>query len=203
MATIKSVADTFQEFSDWLCKERPSQVQLVGRLANGFEGWLKVEFLGWLVNQRGMTPGVDAGLEYKASLDQRASDVDRDETCCDLWVCGPTESDVHYVELKTPFCNPNAGKLFRSAGIDLLNVSRLHRVYERASTGSVIVFGVGFDDETWAKGRELLRDAAKLDAYFQFSSTGKLSPHIRWDVWTHTYREPWHIITRPTGKGRG
>ncbi|MFI5297582.1 MAG: hypothetical protein ACHREM_05740 [Polyangiales bacterium] len=157
---------------------------------NGFEGWLKLEFLMWLSDRRSVAvggPGADVGLEYKARLDGR-SDSDGDEwKQCDMWIRAP-DGLFHYIEFKTPFANGNAGKMLRGAGADYWYMRRLRAGYEQAATGSAIVLGVGFDEKRWTTAREHVRGAAGIEPNSPPNRTGLLGKAIRYDVWTYEYR---------------
>ncbi len=186
MAPVPTIADAFDEFTRCLTAARPNRIDLIGDLDNGFEGWLKLEFFAWLVEHYQCVPGVDVGLEYKVRLDQRRA-VDKIVKCCDLWVRGPTPERVHYVELKAPFANTNAGKVLTSAADDFWYMGRLRARFEAAATGNIIVLGVGFDERSWRRGRESIRARAQLCQEYEVTRSGELSSRVRWDVWTHDY----------------
>ncbi|MFT3775152.1 MAG: hypothetical protein QM820_58135 [Minicystis sp.] len=198
MVGVDSVAIEFQRFAAWLTEERPHEIERIERLANGFEGWIKLEFFFWLTSHRSPpltcaassgAEEVDVGLEYALLLDQRFKD-NRTTKQCDIWVrssAGP--SLFHYVELKAPFLNGNAGKILDSAGNDFWYMSRIRRSYEQAASGNAVVLGVGFDAASWARALDRLRAQAGVPDDLNFAGQGTLgrAERISWCVLTKTY----------------
>lgn len=201
MAGIVDVGEEFRAFCTWLGGERAGTVEALGKLANGFEGWLKIEWLMWLHTQRGLRLGPDpvdpyaeVGAEYPAKLDQRHGGMDKETKRVDLWIKDAgSPPRYHYVEIKAPFENQNADKLLDGAGDDLWYVTRLRKKYEQCASGSLVVLGVGFDDENWERAliRMLARAANKRTnadgmplPNGNMTAHGMLGDRIRWCVWT-------------------
>lgn len=189
MPAVDQVATAFAEFARWLADNRTLAVATIAIVPNGFEGWLKFEFLMWLREHQhlaieGLTG--DAGLEYKVSLDPASDDTGDVWKQCDLWVRA-TRGGFHYVELKAPFANKNSGKMLASAGYDFWYMSRLRATEEEAASGSAIVVGVGFDDDRWEASRARVRRAAGISSRVKPVRTGTIGDGIRFDVWTKTY----------------
>lgn len=184
MMHVVNVSSEFGEFCTWLAKNREGAVETIGRLANGFEGWLKVEFLMWLTS-KGFVLDEDVGIEYKVKLDPTV-DVGEDQwKQCDLWIRADRDR-YHYIELKAPFANRNSGKMMRAAGYDLWYMSRLRAREERVATGNAIVVGVGFSDENWDRARARVRESAGIESTVH-PTAGQLLKVIRYDVWTKEY----------------
>ena len=193
MPGIASVAEAFEEFVDERLA-RPEQVARVKRIAeagHGFEGWLKFEFYVWLIEKHQLAPGPkrDVGMEYSAAIDHRRFKGDIVSKRCDLWVrdADSKREGFHYIELKAPFFEWNRGKVLDSAGKDFGFMSKLCAGWERAVTGSAIVFGVGFNDEKWVEAREIIRRSAGVEAGEPPTGEGVIDQAIRWDVWTTSY----------------
>lgn len=156
MTGIHNVATAFREFMQSWEHERNYLPSSVSALANGFEGWLKFEFYFWLIRARGLRGPHegwqgDVGVEYKVALDQRWAQMDIVTKQCDLWIRDHDEQRFHYIELKAPFANANQGKMFESAARDYWYMTRLKAQAEKVATGSVIIFGVNFDQARWER----------------------------------------------------
>ncbi|MGE8501563.1 MAG: hypothetical protein ACN6P1_04935 [Pseudomonas sp.] len=149
MPGITHVADTFQAFLNDLQDRRTPALNQLSRLRNGFEGWFKIELYLWLAERYGLQPQTDVGVEYKVWLDQRRGQMDRETKQCDLWAHDAESNGYHYIELKVPFANNNRGKMLLSASDDFWYMSRLLAADQSAASGSVILIGVGFDEQTW------------------------------------------------------
>jgi len=197
MVGVDNIADEFRMFAGWLTTDRPRELERIEQLANGFEGWIKLEFFFWLTSYRSpllnarAAAGIDAdvGLEYTLRLDKRFRDIAPTKQC-DLWVrssAGP--SLFHYVELKAPFLNQNTGKVLDSAANDFWHMSRIRRSYEQAASGNAVVLGVGFDTANWERGLDRVRAQACLPEDAQMAGEGVLGRAglIRWCVLSKTY----------------
>lgn len=199
MVGIKSVAQEFRDFTDWLCKNRADTMVRLQNLPNGFEGWMKIEFFMWLTSYRKpnltaespFTPcnDADVGLEYKVKLDSRFSDVERGSVKqCDLWIGSERPNLFHYVELKAPFANSNKGKMLKAAGDDFWYMSRIRKTHEHAASGNAIVFGVRFDPGAWD---EALRTISFLGGIPDEAEMHKGEmpefEKFRWCIFTKTY----------------
>jgi hypothetical protein len=182
MSPVKSIADAFKEFATSLERDRADVVKAIGLFKNGFEGWLKLEFLMWLSKTNDLEIGTDVGIEYRVKLDPAGYEVWKQ---CDLWVRA-SEATYHYVELKAPFANGNSGKMLMSAGYDFWYMSRLRHTEEQVNTGNAIVVGVRFDDDAWERARSTVRAAAGL-SNLEEPVPGRIGTNIRYDVWTKTY----------------
>lgn len=168
--------------------ERSGAVDRIADLENGFEGWIKLEFLFWLRSHRTPAlPAGSAGLEYKLALDQRHREMDRATKRCDVWVRSTSPNLFHYVELKAPFFNGNAGKVLDSAAADFWYMARIRATYEQAASGNAIVLGVRFSDDGWRQGVERLRRVTGLPDEMALAGSGVLGGSIRWCVLTRTY----------------
>lgn len=180
---LESVGDAFSRFAAELQCKREPVIARIAQLTNGFEGWLKIEFLLWLVEQ-GLELNKGVGVEHRAKIDAQHAEMGRQEKLCDLWLASTSLDRYHYVELKAPFANRNQGKVLRSAGHDLWYVSRLEATYEKAATGNAIVVGVGFDEPAWRQAEAQVTVAAACGAP---GHSGELCPSVWWSVWTHRY----------------
>jgi hypothetical protein len=186
LAGVASVAEAFEEFARWLNKEHSEKALQLTEIANGFEGWLKIEFLLWLARREGCGcrlggPDPDVGVEYKLAA---GGEAERKQ--CDLWVRSSRADRFHYVEFKAPFANKNAPKMLRWAGTDLWYMANIHAAAEQAASGSTIIVGVGFNAAQWEVGRECVRTIAKRPG-LEPAAAGTIAKAIRWDVWTVTY----------------
>lgn len=197
MQGVRTIIEEFAAFAAWLAEERPEHLERIAALANGFEGWMKLEFFFWLTTYRSprlmhevaSREGPDVGVEYKISLDPRFPDTPPTKQC-DIWIRSSTNFNLfHYVELKAPFLNKNATKLLNSAAHDFVCMSRIRHSYEQAASGNAIILGVGFDDNNWKNGLERLRaypgvpeDAALVD-----SGPIDRAGMIRWCGLTRSY----------------
>jgi hypothetical protein len=181
---VKDVVEEFEAFAGSL---EESKVAELGLLANGFEGWLKVEWYISMKKKFSLAPGREIGLEYSVALDRRRSGMDIHSKRCDLWVrsADPAET-YHYVELKAPFDNQNSTKMLDSAGYDAWYLSRMRRG-EQAATGTAIVLGVGYEDLRWAEAVERVRSAAGFATEYAVQSH-RIGPSVRWCAFTHDYR---------------
>jgi hypothetical protein len=199
MPGIFSVAHEFKSFADYLGKEFPEKVESIGETDNGVEGWLKIEFFLWLTNYRKekLLPrddeDRDVGLEYDVLLDQRQRHpVKRETKRCDLYIRDSSRaSSFHYVELKVPFANQNRGKVLASAACDFWYMKRIRRACEQPSSGNVIVFGVGFDDEAeWERCMQSLQkesDSVNEAVLAEGPSVLGSKRNLRWCVLTFAY----------------
>lgn len=199
MTGIESVAHEFRRFTEWLDKARPETLHHLERLSNGFEGWIKIEFLLWLTAYR-TTPLAlslhvedgegDVGAEYNLVLDKRYRGMDKQRPTkrCDLWIRDAHTPSFHYIELKAPFANTNRGKVIDSAADDFWCMSRLRRSYENAVSGNAIVLGVRFTEDEWRKSLDQLLTRAECN-YMEPADEDVMGPqnHIRWCVFTHRY----------------
>ncbi len=186
---IDEVAVEFASFCSYLESERAIHMDALAQLGNGFEGWLKIEFVLWLA-ARGLAVAVregevhaDIGVEYKFSLDQRRKEMDREQKQCDVWIRSAKNPRLfHYLELKVPFAGVNT-KTLMGAGDDLWYVTRPRKTWEQAATGSVIVVGVGFDEPGWTGACQLVSTHAH-GAFMDPSGKGTIGGGLRWAVWT-------------------
>lgn len=182
MIGVKSVAAEVLSFFNWLLRERAPAMAQVEQLANGFEGWLKIEFLLWLTTTR--TPSLrknDAGVEYKFSLDTRDA-----RKQCDIWVRSGRRELYHYVELKVPLCNANRNKVLDSAALDYVLLTQMRTVYEQGVSANEIIVGARFDDHSWNCALERVRLAAGIAPDTCIEVGGPVEPRglIRWHVFT-------------------
>lgn len=193
MAGIDNVATAFRDFMQSWSEERAYLPSSISALANGFEGWLKFEFYFWLIRKHGLRGPHDGwmgdvGVEYKVALDQRWAEMDILTKQCDLWVRDHDEQRFHFVELKAPFANGNQGKMFESAAKDYWYMTRLKAQAEKAATGSVIIFGVNFDQVRWEHHLQRVEEYA---GFVEYSSkvTGEVPGvgGLRWAILTMHY----------------
>lgn len=184
---IKDIGSEFGAFVSTLQSDRKDALERIAACGNGFEGWLKFEFFMWLCN-RGLVPHEHVGLECKVALKPDGSTLGPRKQC-DLWVSSNVAGRYHYVELKAPFANKNSTKMLRYAGWDVWYMSQLDwaKPEVAAATGSAIVVGVGFTDRQWEIGRQLVREAAGLDADARPTAAGKVGEVLLWDAWTRRY----------------
>lgn len=193
MAHTSTVSTAFNDFADELATERPGHLAALGNVVNGFEGWLRTEFLLWLAVARGFAidqgNGLgDVGVEYLVQLDGRRTEVE--EKRCDMWLrAAPLPSRAfHYVELKVLFAATNCGKMTRLTGIDLHFMSRPRARYEEAASGNLVIMGSGFDASGWAEVRQELVERVPLATRAAGREWNDLTRGmIRWDVWTAPY----------------
>lgn len=187
MVGIESVANSFGEFMREL-DEGPRAAQLA-RLQNGFEGWLKVEFLLWLTrpDRAGLVLNDDVGVEYKFTMETEVgTDLRRKQ--CDLWIRSSNLARYHYVELKAPFANSNRGKVIDSAAFDLRCLMQMHSKHEQAASGAAVIVGSRFSEPDWAYLLARLASGAGIDlAQLQVSPAGVSQCGLRWVVWTHHF----------------
>jgi len=194
---VDSVVAEFRRFASWLNTTRPEELRRIASLANGFEGWIKLEFFFWLTSYRkprlsadvGAPGGADVGLEYKVSLNPSFNGTPKVKQC-DIWVRSKIQPSLfHYIELKAPFLNKNTGKLLDSSARDFLCMSQIRHSYEQALSGSAIILGVGFDDVNWQKGLSRVRAYPGVPEELVLADEGPLDNdgRIRWCVLTKTY----------------
>ncbi|SDB33646.1 hypothetical protein SAMN03159382_02835 [Pseudomonas sp. NFACC23-1] len=192
MPGIQNVASAFCEFMQSWEEDRKYLPSSISALANGFEGWLKFEFYFWLIQARGLRGRdrelADVGVEYKVALDQRWSLMDIAAKQCDLWIRDQDEKRFHFIELKAPFANANQGKMFESAAKDYWYMTRLKAQAEKVATGSVIIFGVNFEEARWKKHLQYVEDyAGYIDHTSKASGTVPGVAGLRWAVLTMHY----------------
>jgi hypothetical protein len=185
---IRDVAQAFQSFVADLELTNQGRSTLLETLSNGYEGWLKIEFLAWLVTQ-GLSVNESVGVEYKVALRQQHSKMDVLEKHCDLWIRAVGALPRwHYVELKTPFAGRNGEKLLQSSGYDLWYISRIARV-EQPASASVIVLGNGFDELSWKRAESSVERAFGGVAPVSQKLAGQLGK-MHWTVWTKWFGDP-------------
>ena len=194
MPGIPDVASAFHDFMQSWEEDRKYLPSSISALANGFEGWLKFEFYFWLIHARGLRGPdrelADVGVEYKVKLDQRWSLMDIVSKQCDLWIRDQDEKRFHFIELKTPFANANQGKMFESAAKDYWYMTRLKAQAEKVATGSVIIFGVNFDQARWEKHLEYVKEyAGYVEHSSKASGTVPGVEGLRWAVLTMNYSQ--------------
>lgn len=165
MVGIDNVATAFRDFIESWKDDRDYLPSSISVLANGFEGWLKFEFYFWLIRARDLRGPHDGwlgdvGVEYKVALDQRWAEMDILSKQCDLWIRDQDKKRFHFIELKAPFANANQGKMFESAAKDYWYMTRLKAQAEKVATGSVIIFGVNFDQARWERHLQWVEEYA-------------------------------------------
>lgn len=183
MRGVSSVVDEFSEFVQ--DASRGVTLGRVASLANGFEGWLKIEFLLWFLG-RGFTLNEDVGVEYKFKT-QADTGTGIFQKQCDLWVRSSDLSRFHYVEFKAPFANHNRVKMINSAAYDFRCLARMEHGYEEAASGAVIVVGNGFGDTDWGMLLDTFVTGALIDKMKVSRHDSGPSSRLRWVGWTHTY----------------
>jgi hypothetical protein len=193
MAHTSAVAKVFRDFADDLATERPGHLEALGRVVNGFEGWIRTEFVLWLAVARGFAIDQgdhrgDVGVEYTAKLDGRQTDLRTKR--CDMWLrAAPLPSRAfHYVEFKVVFAKTNRDKMLELAAGDLQFMSQLRARHEEVASGNLVVIGSAFDSINWAVARkELAERVPHATREAGREQNGLAGGTIRWDVWTVPY----------------
>lgn len=200
MSGIDNVATAFRDFLQSWQQERDYLPSSISALANGFEGWLKFEFYFWLIRVRGLRGPHDGwqgdvGVEYKVALDQRWAEMDIVTKQCDLWVRDHDEKRFHFIELKAPFANANQGKMFESAAKDYWYMTRLKAQAEKVATGSVIIFGVNFDQSRWKQHLQRVEEYAG-NVEYSSKASGEVPgvDGLRWAALTMHYPQVSEIL---------
>lgn len=107
----------------------------------------------------------------------------------DLWVEDRSGDTYHYIELKVPFSKQNKGKMFDSAARDFWFMCNLRPCTTWPTTGSVIVMGVGFNEQEWRKGMQKViqphLDQVKAYGLHKIETGGGRT--IYWECVTGTY----------------
>ena len=185
MGSVSSVPAAFENFFEFLGREKLDHLEIFASLEHGFEKWLQLEFAAWAMDKYKLEAYEDIDLEYAVQLDRRRVG-DKKQKQCDVWLRAPHEK-YHFVELKVCW-HGGAKKWPISCGDDLWFMSRLRFRYEKAASGSVVVLGMGFQEgESWEEVRSIIREEAELLEDHQLSRTGLIGDSISWDVWTHSY----------------
>jgi len=192
MNYIENVATTFEKFTKYLEKERSKDLKTIGRITNGLEKWLTFEFYLWLLMENeGMKPGhgseetTDVGLEYRVLINREKTKTGKPKKKqCDIFI--RSSKGFHYVEIKAPINNGNCSKVLASAVNDLRYMKKIKQ-QEDPSTGNLIVFGIGFDDEDWKNAKNKITNDSGLPCA-NGSKKRELISNIRWGVWTKEYR---------------
>lgn len=189
MMGIDDVCRTFSRFV--LDLDKAGRLSQLEKLANGYEGWVKIEFLLWLAFKGFIISGAeaDAGAEYKLSPDRRkVSAAIRKQ--CDLWVrakaARASAAGYHYIEIKAPFVDANTKKVFASAATDLRRLLQMRKRYEQAVTASVIVLGVRFQRQVWDEAIAAMKEKARLNQIRLLERSRRRGP-LFWTVFTHEF----------------
>ncbi len=185
----KGVADigiAFEAFCANLRKTRSGDIDAIGVYGNGFEGWLKFEFLFYLANTYGLKPREGVGVEPHVAL--TTGGVKQ----CDLWAVDATGLRYHYVELKAYFNNGSKSKMSSGARNDLFYMATIDAADREtsAATGSAIRVGVGFDRQKWDQPDPAVQALQVSQGIPINTRTGSLSASVHWSVWTRSYAQP-------------
>lgn len=186
-------AEAFERFLGVLSQRQGGYLHELARVPSAFEGWLKLELYLWLAQHHGLDPRTEIALDREVWLDGRQTG--RHARRCDLRLADAAGRGYHYLSLRVSSASQFNGRAFLAAFDDFRSMSRLAPGDPSTVTGSSILLGTGFDEQSWqAVVREALEHADNPSAEVS-QRLGRLAPE----------REPalsWAVLTRIYPGGR-